>query len=132
MLILEGFLVGFYVLLLFFVFRLIIKTDLYLELFIIGFIKHLFSYYIGLQSQYCKIYLNKNNNYKVKSSNIIIECLLEGLAFIYFGYLLKLILNPNNYSFAFILGFIIHIIADFYGIHKLFLINNCHLKINNI
>lgn len=132
MLILEAFLVGFYVLLLFFVFRLIIKIDLYLELFIIGFIKHLLSYYLGLQSQYCKIYLNNNNNYEVKSSNIIIECLLEGLAFIYFGYLLKLILNPDNYSFGFILGFIIHIIADFYGIHKLFLINNCHLKINNI
>lgn len=126
MIVLEAFLVGIYVLLLVFLFRLIIKIDLYLELFIIGFIKHLLSYYIGFQSKYCKIY--KNNNYDIKSSNIIIECLFEGLAFIYFGYLLKLILNPNNYLFAFMLGFIIHIIADFYGIHKLFLIYNCHLR----
>jgi len=129
MIIIEAFFIGFYVLLLFFLFRLIIKTDLYIELFIIGFFKHLLSYYIGFQSQYCKIY--KNKNYKVKSSNIIIECLFEGLGFIYFGYLLKLILNPNNYLFAFILGFIIHIISEFYGIHKLFLIYNCHLSLNN-
>lgn len=129
MIIFEAFLVGFYVLLLVFLFRLIIKTDLYIELFIIGFFKHFFSYYAGFQSYYCKIY--KNKNYEVKSSNIIIECLFEGLAFIYFGYLLKLFLNPNDYSFAFILGFIIHIISEFYGIHKLFLIYNCHLRLNN-
>ena len=127
MIIFEAFLVGFYVLLLVFLFRLIIKTDLYIELFIIGFFKHLLSYYLGLQTKYCIIY--KNNNYDAKSSNIIIECLFEGLAFIYFGYLLKLFINPQNYSFAFILGFIIHLIADFYGIHKLFLIYNCNLRL---
>lgn len=127
MIILESIIIGIYILFLFFIFRLFIKTHLFIELFIIGFIKHLISYYIGIQSYYCKIH--KNNKYIVKSSNIIIESIFEGLIFIYIGYILKIIINHNNFLYPFILGIIIHILADIYGIHKLFLIYNCYLKI---
>jgi hypothetical protein len=126
MLIIEAFFVGIYVFLLFISIRSIIKFNLFIELFIIGFIKHFLSYYIGFQSIYCKIKLN--SNYHVISSNIIIECLFEGLAFVYFGYLLRYLIKPNNLIYPFLLGFIIHIIAEYYGIHILFLISNCLKK----
>lgn len=126
MLIIEAVLVGLYVFLLFISLRGIIKLNLFIELFIIGFIKHFLSYYIGFQSIYCRIKLN--SNYYVLSSNIIIECLFEGIAFVYFGYLLRYIIEPNNLIYPFLLGFIIHIIAEYYGIHILFLISNCFKK----
>lgn len=94
-------------------------------LFLIGFIKHFCSYYFGLQTYYCKKKLN--SAYIAISNNIIIESILEGLIFIYFGLLLTKIIT-NKYILIFILGFIIHIFAELYGIHNLFLKVNCKIK----
>lgn len=126
MIIIEAIIIGLYVSLLFNL--ILIYIPLFLKLFIIGFIKHSLSYYIGIQSYYCKLY--KDNNYSAKVPNLFMESIFEGLIFIYIGYILKYFINPdiNNYLFPFILGFIIHIIADFYNIHKLFLLYNCKLQ----
>lgn len=94
-------------------------------LFLIGFIKHFCSYYFGLQTYYCRKKLN--STYIAISNNIIIESILEGLIFIYFGLLLTKIIT-NKYILIFILGFIIHIFAELYGIHNLFLKVNCKIK----
>lgn len=94
-------------------------------LFLIGFIKHFCSYYFGLQTYYCKKKLNLT--YIAISNNIIIESILEGLIFIYFGLLFTKIIT-NKYILIFILGFIIHIFAELYGIHNLFLKVNCKIK----
>jgi len=94
-------------------------------LFLIGFIKHFCGYYFGLQTYYCK--KNLNLTYVAVSNNIIVEAILEGLIFIYFGLLLTKIIT-NKYILIFILGFIIHIFAELYGIHNLFLKVNCKIK----
>lgn len=116
----EAVFIGFLNILIYYPFLLI--DNLVIQLFTVGFIKHLIGYLIGIQDYYCKIY--KGDNYQSKPSNIIIECLLEGIVFIYVGLLLSKIIK-NRYLLFFLLGFSIHIIAEFYGIHSLFLIYNC-------
>jgi len=116
----EAIFIGFLNILIYYLFFFI--DNLIIQLFTVGFIKHLISYLIGIQDYYCKIY--KGNSYQSKPSNIIIECLLEGLFFIYIGLLLSKIIE-NRYFLFFLLGFSIHIISEVYGIHSLFLIYNC-------
>lgn len=104
-------------------------NNLVIQLFTVGFFKHFLSYLIGIQDYYCRIHMNQN--YQSKPSNIIIESLLEGLFFIYFGLLLSKLIK-NKYLLFFILGFFIHIISEFYGIHTLFLLHNCKNDLNII
>lgn len=120
----EAFFIGCICCLLFFCLNFF-ASNFVILLFLTGFIKHFGSYYFGLQTYYCKTKLNFN--YIAISSNIIIESILEGFIFIYFGLLLTKIIT-NNYILIFILGFIIHIIADIYGVHELFLKLNCKIK----
>lgn len=100
-----------------------IIDNLVAQLFVIGFLKHLISYLIGIQDYYCKI--NKNHTYHSKPTNIIMECLFEGLFFVFIGLLISAIGIKNKYLLLLILGVFIHIFAEFYGIHSLFLIYNC-------
>lgn len=116
----EAIFIGFLTILIYYPFYFI--NNLVIQLFAVGFIKHLISYLIGIQDYYCKIY--KGDSYQSKPSNIIIECLLEGLFFIYVGLLLSKIIK-NRYLLFFLLGFFIHIISEFYGIHSIFLMYNC-------
>jgi len=119
-LLIEAIFIGFLNIIIYYLFSFIDK--LVIQLFTVGFIKHLISYFIGIQDYYCKIY--KGEGYQSKPANIIVECLLEGLLFIYIGLLLSKIIQ-YRYLLFFLLGFFIHIISDFYGIHSLFLIYNC-------
>lgn len=116
----EAAFIGFFTILLYYPFLLL--DNLVIQLFTVGFIKHLISYFIGIQDYYCRIY--KGDSYQSKPANIIIECLLEGLLFIYIGLLLSKIIE-NRYLLFFLLGFSIHIISEFYGIHSIFLMYNC-------
>jgi hypothetical protein len=119
-LLIEAVFIGFFNIIIYYPIAAINK--LIIQLFIVGFMKHLISYLIGIQDYYCRTY--KGNNFQSKPSNIIIECLLEGLLFIYIGLLLSKLMD-NRYLLFFLLGFFIHIISDFYGIHDVFLIYNC-------
>lgn len=122
-LLLEAIFIGFFNIFIYYpVFNLLVD-NLVIQLFIVGFIKHFISYFIGIQDYYCKIY-KRDNSYLSEPSNIIIECLFEGLFYIYFGLLLSKIIK-NKYLLFFLLGFFIHNIAEFYGIHDLFIIYNC-------
>jgi len=113
---LEALFIGLYVLIIYIIIKLLsIPFPFFIELFIIGFIKHFIGYYGGLQNFYCKYKYNVNINY----NNIIYQCILEGLAFILLGYIIKTIFI-NKYLIYFILGFLIHIISEIVGIHYLF------------
>jgi len=121
-LLLEAVFIGFFNIIIYYPLSFI--NNLVIELFMVGFMKHLISYLMGIQDYYCKTYID--NNYQSKPLNIIFECLLEGLFFIYIGLLLSKLID-NRYLLLFLLGFFIHIISEFYGIHKLFLIYNCKM-----
>lgn len=120
----EAFIIGVISLFLYLLLNLIVD-NLIIQLFLLGFFKHYLSYVIGLQSFYCKFKLN-NNRYQSKPDNIIFESILEGLIFVYLGLLLTKIIT-NKFILIFTLGFIIHIIAEFYGVHEIFLKYNCSL-----
>lgn len=124
----EAFVVGL-ISLVIFVFINYIPCSFFIKLFLVGFIKHYFNYLSGLQSFYCDLYLSnmENNKYEVKSTSILIESLLEGFIYIYIGLLISKVIK-NNYIMIFTLGFIIHILSEFYGIHSIFLKNNCKIK----
>ncbi len=131
-LIFEAIFIGFFCLFIYKSIEILISfpINIYLELFIIGFLKHFIGYLIGIQGLYCNLLKDSNdlNKYEIKSNYIIYECIMEGLIFIYFGYLLKFIKIDNKLIYYFILGFILHIFSDYFGIHKLFFIYNCVKK----
>jgi len=125
--IIEGIIIGLYALFLF-LFIKRISDNLASQLFILGFFKHYLGYILGLQSFYCSLYLSNDfDNYKVFSKNIIIESIIEGFLFIYFGLILNKMIY-NKFILIFILGFTIHIFAEFFGIHSYFLKYNCIKK----
>ena len=122
--ILESFIVGLYVLLLYKFLILFNIKNLYVFLFILGFLKHFIGYLFYIQSYYCK-YGNackKYNFNKKKKDFIIVESILEGLLFIAFGQLF--LLFNKNISF-FLLGFLLHLLFEITGIHDLFCSKRC-------
>lgn len=139
--IIEALFVGFYTNLLYFLFSFLnIDINIYILLFIIGFIKHLFGYFLWLHYYYCNYgekCLNIRNDNNDKNDNkdfyisnkkpLIIDSIFEGLFFIYFGSILKLQIK-SKYILFFILGFLIHILSELLGIHRYFCINKCIKK----
>ena len=93
--------------------------NIYIYLFIIGFYKHFFGYYIGLHDYYCNNDKNNENAYIIKDS------ILEGICFIIIGNLIFKIFNLHKMISLFIIGFIFHIIAEFINLHKLFKYLRC-------
>ena len=115
-LIIEALFIGFYTSL----FGIIPSIgNIYIYLFIIGFFKHLFGYYIGFHDYYC------NNNKINKNKYIIFDSILEGICFIIIGNLIFKIFNYNKIISLFIIGFCFHIIAEFIHLHKLFKYYRC-------
>lgn len=113
-LILESIFVGIYMVFLY----LYLQTN---NLFIIGFIKHLFGYFLFIHNYYCK------TNCKATSAlfrPVILESIIEG---IYFYFLYKLLHKriSNKLHLYFIMGFSTHILAEYIGIHKLLCKINC-------
>ncbi len=118
-LIFESFFISIYCVILLF-FLLSLNIHIYYIILIFGFIKHYFGYIFGIHNYYCNYKLNKTINNK----NIIIESILESIWF-YFLYSIINKLSSNIYIVFFIMGFITHILAEIFGIHNYFLINNC-------
>ena len=92
-------------------------------LFLIGFFKHLLGYYVGLQDIYCEHH-KPGSTARIKLSELLFESVLEGLLFLIFGFIL-IKFNVNQNIVPFILGFTIHIISEFIGIHYIFIENRC-------
>lgn len=138
----ESIFVGFYILLLYgilgFIFtRFKLGNMESLLFFILGFVKHLLGYLLGIHTYYC------NYGYKclgegtrvATSKNLIVESFIEGIYFICFGIILSRIVIDNNvksYNKTIIMGGSIfvfgvgtHILAELLGIHTYFCKNNC-------
>ena len=89
--------------------------------FILGFLKHYLGYITGLQNWYCK---KRNENVKTKERKIqpsLLRNIQEGIAFIIVSFLIKKYLKIKDiYFIAFLTGFILHLLAEFTGIHSIF------------
>lgn len=99
------------------------KINLYLYLFIIGFLKHFLAYFLQIQHYYCFVKENKKTNYDY----LIKDSIYEGICFIILGNIIIKIFNleENLFVALFIVGFTFHIIAEYIGIHKYFLKYRC-------
>lgn len=90
-----------------------ISISLFIKnVFVIGFIKHFMSGLLGLHTWYCEYKFGKKC--KVNIYKLILESLLEGIMFV-------VMYNYINVQYSFFwIGFILHIVADVLGIHKIF------------
>jgi hypothetical protein len=66
----------------------------------------------------------KGSKSQVNTQNLIIESILEGGVFIVLGLLLRVFIE-NRSLLMFLLGFLLHIIAEFVGVHKYFCKTHC-------
>jgi len=103
--------------------------NIYMLLFLVGFIKHLFGYIFNLHSYYCK-YGNACINKTTSNSteiNVVIESLFEGILFIVLGYLLLIssYLQKNKAFMFFCIGLSLHILFELLGIHNIFCRERC-------
>jgi len=100
----------------------LLKININIILFIIGFLKHFLGYYIGIHNYYC----NKYGKKIVINKNIIYDSIYEGIYFILVGKIIIVMLNINNTIIElFIIGFILHLISEYIGLHKYFYTNRC-------
>jgi hypothetical protein len=90
-------------------------------LFILGILKHLVGYIIGLQTAYCKKYKSPSAN---AGFPLIFDNLLEGFLFIILGSFLSIIIK-KKYIIIFLIGFLLHIIFEFAELHNYFINKRC-------
>ena len=122
---LESLFIGVYVCVIFFVVSYVFYSNLTL-LFIVWFLKHFIGYYLKIQDYYCNSCIN-NSKSQVSMRDLFIESILEGGVFVIFGSLLKIFIK-NQFLLMFLLGFLLHIVAEFVGVHKYFCKNRCVLQ----
>ena len=99
------------------------KLEYFVLLFLYGFFKHLFGYYLGIQTFFCNQNLPGTKSV-VPFPQLILECIFEGLLFLSFGFLLVKC-GLHRFIIPYIIAFSIHIVVDSTGLHNLFLKHRC-------
>jgi len=117
-LIAESIFVGIYCVFLFTILSYAKIHTVSLFFFILGFFKHFLGFFLGLQSVYCNCTILPNY------SILFGESILEGFAFLIL-YQIFHRLFPKIWV-AFTIGFILHILAEIFGLHKWFCEKSCH------
>jgi hypothetical protein len=130
-LIFESIFVGLYSAVLFKILFFVIKNK-YALLFILGFLKHYLSYYVGIQTFFCnhgyacKKLSRSDNTYLATNNNLFIESLLEGLWFLTIGSIVfNSIGKVKPFIVMFFIGFFTHLLCEKIKIHKYFCRHNC-------
>ena len=98
------------------------------NLFVLGFLKHFLGYYIGIHDLYCKNKIPGSVAYE-RLSTLILESILEGVAFMTIGKLLKYS-KFDTLTSVILIPVIIHILFEKTGINTIFLNNKCRVISN--
>ena len=132
--IIEAILVGLYTCLIYILFSPFIKNFIVL-LLVVGFFKHFLSSSLGIHTWYCnngeaclKV-LSQDQNYSANTLYLIRESFYESLAFLTMGLIFSPIIG-NMYLF-FMIGVLLHIIAEKLLIHKSFCKKTCDIIESN-
>ena len=132
--IIEAILVGLYTCLIYILFSPFIKNFIVL-LLVVGFFKHFLSSSLGIHTWYCnngeaclKV-LSQDQNYSANTLYLIRESFYESLAFLTMGLIFSPIIG-NMYLF-FMIGVLLHIIAETLLIHKSFCKKTCDITESN-
>ena len=130
----ESVLVGLYTCLIYILFSPFIKNFIGL-LLVVGFFKHFLSSSLGIHTWYCnngeaclKV-LSQDQNYSANTLYLIRESFYESLAFLTMGLIFSPIIG-NMYLF-FMIGVLLHIIAEKLLIHKSFCKKTCDIIESN-
>jgi hypothetical protein len=131
--IIESLFVGFYVCIIYLFLNPFIK-NFYLLLLVCGFFKHLLGFYFGIHKWYCnngdaclQIHLNKYLNINESSTYLFSDSIYEAIIFLFVGTLLHFFIKTKLYLF-FIMGALLHIIAEHSGLHTYFCKQRCIKK----
>ncbi len=122
----ESLFVGVYTCIISFFVSFVVSSNFTLLLFVVGFLKHFLGYYLKIQDYYCASCVKGSKSYTTKQI-LFGESILEGGLFIIVGLLLKVFIE-NRWILIFLLGFLLHIIAEFVGVHKYYCKNRCVIQ----
>lgn len=111
----------------------LVKMNMVIFLFTVGFTKHAWGYYLKIQQAYCNYgdactrMLNPNTQYIVDISmvRLFLECLAEGCLFILLGLGWFLFIKNHILVALFWIGFGLHILAEKTGVHAYFCAHSC-------
>ncbi len=125
--VIESFIVGIYSIILCSITSNFIK-NIYLLLFLIGFLKHLFGFIFNIHTLYCNYGYackkNYNSKYAIYSNKIWIESIIEGILYLFLGTILHKFIK-NKIIVFFVIGVILHIVFEILNVHKSFCKNRC-------
>ena len=99
--------------------------------FYLGVYKHMLGYFAGMHDYYCNngyaCHIKKYNEIGAIGDYIIFDSILEGILFVC---VCKLFMYKklNAYTNMFIIGFLMHLFAELFGIHSIFCKYRCTLK----
>ena len=134
-LMLEAAMVGLYTLALYTILHYFIQNK-YVLLYVLGFLKHFLSFYLGIHNFYCnngyacKKILHNHTIYKSQNKYLVIESLLEGVWFLIAGCIVTGLVNKNKWFLSiFVFGFVTHLISELFYIHGYFCNYNCRIII---
>ena len=119
----EAILVGLYTLVIAFFLSFSLKNN-FIFFFILGFLKHYLGYITGLQSWYCEKRnkeINQINTKEKAQPSLLLQNVQEGIAFIILSFIIQKVFKIKDiYFIAFLTGFLLHLFAEFTGIHTIF------------
>jgi len=124
----EAILVGLYEVILYYIFSQFIKT-FYILLLVVGFCKHFLGKLIGLQTWYCNNgsacikTLSQKQKYIANDIHFLRSSVGEAIAHLILGILLYKFLAKEYLFFA--IGVILHIAAEYLGVHNKFCKDAC-------
>jgi hypothetical protein len=123
----EALFVGTYCLAIFAFLKQIAQPAGALFWFALGFIKHFLGYVAGLHTYYCQYGSAccgmKGGVAKADSRYLLLDSIVEGLAFIFIGYLITK--TGYRYAAIFVAGALIHLLAELLQVHKFFCQHRC-------
>ena len=135
----ESIFVGLYLLLWYKLISLFVN-NFYSALWISGFFKHFFGFYIGLHDYFCQYgdACQDNNldpmlqgpkvssKYYAKKNieKLFITSIIEGVCTVILGYFIGLYIS-NKLTLVFTIGVLLHLLFEFFGIHRDFCKKEC-------
>lgn len=123
----ESFLVGLYSSIIFFILNKTIKVDTNVLVFLTGFAKHFLGWFLQIHTYYCKYgyACKKQSNSSKYTHMLLLECILEGIVFVLFYNLIKRMHKLKTIYIIFIIGILLHILAENLKIHSFFCKKRC-------
>ena len=126
----ESFFVGLYSSIIFLILNKTIKVDINLLIFLTGFAKHFLGWFLQIHTYYCNHgYACKKQSNTLLSSKythmLLVECVLEGIVFVLFYNVIKKMHKFKTIYIIFIIGILLHILAENFKIHSFFCENRC-------